>query len=272
MRRVISVITVYFMIATMFSGCGMMEKLGFGKEENDEMRPVSSVVMGEEEAKKLTDKFPVRLYFANEDNSKLKLEIRYIPVSDAKKGTAAIAGWIVNELINGPVTNKDLVGTIPKSAQLRGPVTIEAGVATVDLTKDFLEKHTGGKDAEKMTIYSIVNSLTELKDIQKVKFHIDGKTRSDFNGHFKFDEAFPRAAQIISREVNQPDAATFDIEENIEETSVDGIEGEPGDENIETFEELSEEEIVETFNEPLEDEFIETFDEGFEAEYIEYLE
>lgn len=245
MRRVISVITVYFMIVAMFSGCGVLKKLGFGEEENDELRPVSSVVMSEEEAKELTDKYPVRLYFANEDNTKLKLEIRYIPVSEAKKGTATIAAWIVNELIKGPVTNKNLKSTIPQSAQLRGPVKIEAGVATVDLTSDFITKHTGGKEAEKMSIYSIVNSLTELKDIQKVKFRIDGKAKSDFNGNFKFDEAFPRAAQIISREVDKPDATTSSPEgEGAEETFGEEPEGSSDYELIETFDDDPEAEYI----------------------------
>ena len=52
---------------------------------------------------------------------------------------------------------------------------IKDGVATVNLTKDFVDKHPGGKDAERLTLYSIVNSLTEVKDIQKVKFLINGK-------------------------------------------------------------------------------------------------
>lgn len=49
-----------------------------------------------------------------------------------------------------------------------------------------------------MTIYSIVNSLTELKEISKVKFLIEGKSSADFKGNFRFNTEFPRSAQLIS--------------------------------------------------------------------------
>jgi hypothetical protein len=245
------------MIIGMFSGCGVLKKLGLGENDNDELRPVSSVAIGEEEAKKLTDKIPVHLYFANADNTKLKLEIRYITVSEAKKGTGTLAAWIVKELIKGPVTNKNLKATIPPTTQLRGPVKVEAGVATVDLTKDFISKHTGDKAAEKMTIYSIVNSLTELKDIQKVKFRIDGKTQKDFKGSFQFDAPFPRAAQLINREADPP--ATTDTNKKDATTkgsSNDGAQETAGDGSEQTSG----------------DDVLETSGEGAEAEYIEILE
>ncbi|MCG8401131.1 MAG: GerMN domain-containing protein, partial [Firmicutes bacterium] len=169
MRKTICVITACIMMITMISGCGALEKLGLKDTENDELRPVSSIVMNEDEARKLSDKVPVRLYFANEDNSKLLAEIRYIPMSEAKKSVNSLASSIVKELIKGPMSNAGMKATIPKSTKLRSPININAGIATVDLTKEFVDNHPGGKEAEKMTIYSIVNSLTELKEIQKVR-------------------------------------------------------------------------------------------------------
>jgi len=222
------------MISTIITGCGLLQKLGLQKD-SDELTPVSSIVMSEEEAKKLSDKVPVYLYFANEDNTKLKLEVRYIPMSEAKKSTSSLATAIVKELINGPADGSTLKATIPPGTQLRSPVKIESGVATVDFNKAFVEKHPGGKAAEQMTLFSIVNSLTELKDIQKVKFTIEGKSQKEFKGNFRFDAPFPRTTSLISKEVSKESDVTSaisnDKSSNPEQKKDEGKTKEPSDDS-----------------------------------------
>lgn len=200
MRKSICIVAAFFMLTAILSGCDALRKLGFQQNDDDELRPVSSIVMNEDEAKKLTDKVLIRLYFANEDNSKLRVEIRYIPMSEAKKSVNNLASVIVKELIKGPGAKTGLKSTIPERTKLRSPVSINAGTATVDFTKEFIDNHPGGKETERITIYSIVNSLTELKEIQKVMFTIDGKSRKEFKGGFQFDAAFPRSTGLISNE------------------------------------------------------------------------
>lgn len=201
MRKVIAIVTLCMFILLTFSGCGILQKLGLQKTD-DELHPVSSIVMGEDEAKKLTDKVPVYLYFANEDNSKLVKEKRYIPMADAKQSTSHLASVIVKELIAGSSKESGLKSTIPEGTKLRSPVSVKDGIATVDLSKEFKSKHPGGKEAEKMTIFSIVNSLTELKDIQKVKITINGKTEKEYMGSYQFDVPFARSEGLISKDNN----------------------------------------------------------------------
>ncbi|HEY9060112.1 MAG TPA: GerMN domain-containing protein [Pseudobacteroides sp.] len=204
MRKTFSIIICCLLLVSMFTGCGILQKFGIGENESEELQPASSIVMGEEEARLLSDKVPIHLYFANEDGSKLKLEVRYIPVSEAKKSVNNLAGIVVNELIKGP-TKKGLKATIPEGTKLvKNSVPIKDGVATVNFSKDFVDKHPGGKDAERITIYSIVNSLTDIKAIQEVKFLINGKVCETYKGNFKFDAAFPRNLSIISNEVALP--------------------------------------------------------------------
>lgn len=209
MRKGLCVITASVLIVTMLSGCSVLQKLGF--KNNDELQPVSSVVMNEDEAKKLSDKMPISLYFATEDDSKLKLEVRYIDVSEGKKSVNHLAGLIVKELIAGP-KEKGLKATIPQGTQLLGNVGIEGKVATVNFSKDLTEKHPGGEAAARLTIYSIVNSLTEISEIEKVKFLVNGKSQADFKGAYKFDSAFPRTASLISNDVGNA-AATVKVNE-----------------------------------------------------------
>ena len=119
--------------------------------------------MYEDEADVIADMVPIRLYFTNEDNTKLFMEIRYISMEEAKKSVNTIASTIVKELINGPDAKTGLKRTIPEGAKLRSPVSINGNIATVDFTKEFVDNHPGGKSAEQITIFSIVNSLTELR-------------------------------------------------------------------------------------------------------------
>ncbi len=198
MRKVLCIITASIMILTMLSGCSVLQKLGLKGE--DELQPVSSVVMNEDEAMKLTDKMPISLYFATEDSAKLKLEVRYVDMKEAKKSVNNLAGLIVKELIAGP-KDSGLKATIPEGTQLLGNVAIDAKVATVNLSKEFVDKHPGGEAAARLTIYSIVNSLTEINEIERVKFLVNGKSTEDFKGAYKLSSAFPRTVALISNEV-----------------------------------------------------------------------
>jgi len=200
MRRTILFVTLFVFIIVMLPGCSVLQKLGLQDSQDDELRPVSSIVIGETEANKLTDKTPIRLYFANADNTKLKLEIRYVDTAEVKKSDNTLASAVITELIKGPSDNTAFKSTVPAETKLVTPVKIENKVATVNLSKEFKTKHPGGKDAERMTIYSIVNSLTELEGIEKVKFTIDGKTQKEYMGNFKFDALFPRSTQLISKD------------------------------------------------------------------------
>jgi hypothetical protein len=217
MKRTVSSIMLLVFMIVVLPGCSALQRLGLQESSDEELKPVSSIVIGEAEASKLTDKTPVRLYFANEDNTKLKLEIRYVDNPDAKKNLSNLASIVIRELIKGPSDEKTFKRTVPEEAKLNSPVSISGKVATVDMSKEFKTKHPGGKDAEKMTIYSIVNSLTELEGIEKVIFKIDGKSQKEFMGNFKFDGVFPRSVQLISKEAAETTSGDIkDVSENMD--------------------------------------------------------
>lgn len=277
MRRYLCIVTVCIMILSFFTGCSSGK---FGLED-EESYPASSIALSEAEAEILSDKTPLLLYFPNEDFSKLKLEIRYIPMSEAKS-VNRLAEIIVNELIKGPKV-PGLKSSIPQETKLHSKIIIDGEVATVDFSKEFRDNHPDGKAQETMTIYSIVNSLTELKEINKVKFLIEGKSCPEFKGNFKFNKTFPRSTQLISKktepaatgsqnpseeeknrskdstdsknEDSKSNDSKKDDKENTKDTSADAIE-----ENIETFEETGE-----TFEEA-----VETFEEDFNRTFIDF--
>jgi germination protein M len=230
MRKIISIVLLGIFSLGIFTGCGIFHKKD-REDAEDEVSPVSSIVLNDEEAEVLAEKVPLYLYFSNPDSNKLKLEVRYIPKEEANKSTEELAGIIVNELIKGPSSKEGFEATIPSGSQLKAAITVKDGIATVNLSKEFIDNHPGGKDAEKKTIYSIVNSLTELKDIEKVKFLIEGEERAEFKGNFKFDAPFPRDTRLIGKDAAKPGSTSMAAPERDDSDDEDKSEDENSENN-----------------------------------------
>jgi len=201
MKKTIIIAICIIMIISI-SGCLKTRDKALEQIKEDELRPVSSILLSEEDALRLNEKLQVRLYFADQDGTRLVKEIRYIDMNDAKQGTEQQATLLVKELVKGP-SNSTLKTTMPEGASLRSPIKVENRTATVDMTKEFVDNHPGGKEAEEMTIFSVVNTLTELKDIETVKFLINGKTQKEFKGNFLLNKEFPRNEALIDRKQSQ---------------------------------------------------------------------
>ena len=113
------------------------------------------------------------LYYPNSDGSGLVSTDRSIVVADQE-----VIKAMFTELATPPTgMEKPLPkGTVLKSASLKD------GVATIDLSKEFQTNFSGGSAGEEMTIYSIVNTLTTLSNIQSVQFLLDGKKQDGILG------------------------------------------------------------------------------------------
>ena len=138
MKKWIRLITMILIMVLLFCSCSKNKDKETDAEED--LTPTSSLSIDEEEAAVLNEKVPVILYFGDEQQTKLVKEIRYINIAEAKKGAETLASIMVKELIAGPKAH-GLKSVIPEGTSLRGPVKIEDRVATVDLTKEFVEKH-----------------------------------------------------------------------------------------------------------------------------------
>ena len=111
----------------------------------------------------------VNLYFADENGSLLLLDTRSISVMELSEE----AEYVVNQLLAGP-EKTDLRDVFPKGVQLRS-IQISGGVCTVDFTFDFLEHIPESAAEERLMIYALVNSLTELDPITAVRITVDGQ-------------------------------------------------------------------------------------------------
>ncbi len=143
----------------------------------------------------------VSLYFADKTGQYLQVEQRSVSQNDKEP----IEKIVINELLNGSMA--DGLKLIPAEAKLLSTETKD-GVCFVNFSKDFVEKRTAGSSAELMTIYSVVNTLTDLQPIDKVQFLIEGQKVETF-GEMVFDEPFTKNTSLM----RQPDASADAVSE-----------------------------------------------------------
>ena len=125
------------------------------------------------------------LYFSDENSEHLVPERRNVNIS----GGDTVEKRIVEELLKGP-TEVGHIKTIPIEVKLLSIETKDS-VCFVNFSKEFVDKHSGGTTGEKLTVFSIVNSLTELSTIDRVQFLIEGEKREEFI-HMRFNEPIVR--------------------------------------------------------------------------------
>lgn len=162
------------------------EKIGEVKGEEVEMNPSIEPYR--------KDSIKVELYFSDENAMGLCKEERYIEVNEKQ----SVEMRIVEELIKGP-ENEKLVKDIPEETKIND-IKTENGICYVDLSKEFISKHNGGSTGELLTIYAIVNSLTELDYVKQVQFLIDGVKETSLAGHVDFSKTFERDESRINKD------------------------------------------------------------------------
>lgn len=112
----------------------------------------------------------LHLFFADESGQNLVEAIRSLVYSS----NIPLERIVVERVIAGPIAPRaypvcdDTVNIIS--------VTTQDGICYVDLGKEFLNKTKNVSD--KVLIYSLVNSLTQLPNINKVQFMIEGDTNA----------------------------------------------------------------------------------------------
>lgn len=129
----------------------------------------------------------VTLYFQNKESKMLMPEARLI---DAKLLIQNPYSTLIGLLLNGP-KNEKLESVIPQGTRLN-KVDIKGDMAIVDLSEEFIKGIKLGAEEESKIVYSIVNTLVELTEIDCVKILIDGKEGACFE-----DEAINFKAPFV---------------------------------------------------------------------------
>ncbi|NLX91647.1 MAG: hypothetical protein GXZ07_08700 [Firmicutes bacterium] len=112
--------------------------------------------------------------FFSDGTGKLVAETRII------RGAKPAPKQVFDELLKGPQT-PGLKPTIPAKTEFISGVT-ESGTLYLNLSSHFISNRPGSPEEETATIYSIVNSMAGLPDIEQVRFMIESEFLDSFFG------------------------------------------------------------------------------------------
>ena len=156
------------------------------KNKNNEM--ISEYTPQEEITEEQLRQTVVTLYFLDIENYKLVPEPRKIDSKELIKDPYKV---LINLLIKGP-KNENLIKLIPEETKLIS-TEIKDNILFINFSKEFISEQNLGKEQEELILKSIVNTVTELTEINKVAFLIEGEEDKAFpdNGVI-FDKLFIR--------------------------------------------------------------------------------
>lgn len=130
----------------------------------------------------------IAVYFSTQEAMYLTAEKRIVKTDNLYQNS-------VLALISGPedqTNNK----TIPEGVELLG-LTVEEGLARVDFNQTLVDNHWGGSTGERMTVYSIVNTLAQFEKIDRILILIDGKEVETLVGHMDLSTPLTMNENII---------------------------------------------------------------------------
>lgn len=145
----------------------------------------------QEESPVAPSRVEVVLYFSTRDAMYLKGETREVERGNLYKNT-------LEELIKGP-TSSDLGRTIPEGVSVIA-ISVKDGVAYPDFNQALVEKHWGGSTGEIMTVYSIVNTLAQFPEIERVQLLVEGEKIETLAGHMYLTEPLEPDQELLLKE------------------------------------------------------------------------
>ncbi len=136
------------------------------------------------------EKATITLYFANSDGTGLLQAAENVAYSS----NISMERIVMEQLIRGPLTLGRLYPVMPANVSILS-MTTKDGTCYVNLSNSFLQK--AGNVTDEVVLYSIVNSLTELSNINKVQIMIDGETEISFGEHSYLNTPLERNLDIV---------------------------------------------------------------------------
>ena len=121
----------------------------------------------------------VSLYFPDKETNMLKPEARLVNVKELMKSPYNV---LVELIINGPKNDK-LKGIIPENTKLLNS-SLEGECLTLDFSSELLNYNKDDSKEKDNLINSIVNTVTELNEVNKVKILINGQTNEEFKDEY----------------------------------------------------------------------------------------
>ncbi len=177
-RRFQMILTIILVLTLAAGGCSLFQ----APEDDDDNGAIDPAPP--------EDTVTVILYFGGPNAERLVREERTVV-----RGSERTEAVVIRELLKGPVT-AGLLPTIPAETRLLD-IRVAEGTAFVSFSRELQTRHGGGTTGETFTVFSIVNSLTELPGIVQVQILIEGDKVDTLAGHLEIMEPLERNPFIL---------------------------------------------------------------------------
>lgn len=131
----------------------------------------------------------ITLYFSNPNGTALIPEVQEVHYSS----NISLEKLVMEQLLHGP-EGKGKRAAIPEGTKLVS-VSVLDGVGFVNLNEGFLTQNY--EIAEPVVIYSIVNSLAELPNINKVQIAVNGDSTITYREKMKLETMYERDLDYV---------------------------------------------------------------------------
>ena len=173
-KKIIIIFSV-LLIILIVGGYFLISYLRKNKAE-EEQQIVEEYTPQEEISEEQSRQTIVSLYFLNKETKELEPEARLVDIKEILENPYE---KIVNLLIEGPKDeNKERI--IPENTKLLSS-QLEGDCLTITFSSDFLNYDKTDEKAKENLINSIVNTLTQLNEVNSIKILIDGAENEEFN-------------------------------------------------------------------------------------------
>jgi germination protein M len=141
-----------------------------------------------------TAREPIALFFA--ENSKDNLYLKPVIVELEIPNPTDKPKLVLEALLKGPPAGSKFLPFFPEGTQVLG-VKVTDGLAEVNLNRRATQLNVGSQ-GEALAVASIVNTLTKLPAIFKVKIIIEGEEVESLAGHVDLSETFEYNSELVS--------------------------------------------------------------------------
>lgn len=135
-------------------------------------------------------KLPMKIYFIDPLTGLMIPENRTVSITNNQLIESVI------EAIKAGPKNKKLISPLDELVSVES-VTFEGKVCYINLNRVFIDNPVWNRQDKTLVIASIVNTLTELEQVQSVQFLIDGKPIGEVTGDKKLGDVFKRNETLI---------------------------------------------------------------------------
>jgi len=170
-----------------FFGRDLLFENGLQEHQGEKQR-------GKTGGKIVLDKIPVRLYFGGPDENSLEVEVGEIQKPSSTEESVRL---VVERLLLGP---RHLVSVIPKDTKIKNVYFDGKKTVYLNFSMELSKGHPGGAKIERLTIFSITNTVIANNPyVQEVKFLVGGKEIDTFAGHVNTYNPFRFNPTVVSQ-------------------------------------------------------------------------